>query len=308
MIKPDALWKGIIEDCFEEFLHFFYPVEAEEVDWSVAPIFMDKELAKLSQKSRTKGRTADKLVKVRLKNGRDRWILVHVEVQGYPDGTFPLRMYQMRIRIGENHGPDVVALAILTDDDPSFCPEFYEEKTWDNHLIYRWRSYKLLENPPETFADRGNIFWVVMAIAYRRLKKGRLRDQDLLDFKLELLAELSKRPMKPQKLGHLQNFIEMYVTFEKQEFTDTFERKLESINKNVPAMSVTELKIQEKTRQAMRKGRQEGRQEGLEISVERLLIKGDYSPEIIASLLPVTLETVLEIQNRLTAEGKLQPK
>ena len=327
MIKPDELWKTILEDFFEEFLHFFYPVEAQEVDWAFAPEFLDKELARLVPKSRAKGRIADKLVKVRLKNGRDRWILIHVEVQGYADDSFPVRMFQMRVRIRERFVGEVVAMAILTDDDPDFCPEYYEEKTWDNHLTYRWRSFKLLNNPPETFADRDNIFSTIMSIAYRRLKIGKLRDQDLLDFKLELIHELARKQMSEKKRDNLMTFIEYYVRFENQEYVHIFDQKLDELNQIEPNMSTYELKIQYLTKKARKEarieghqegreegrevgreeGRQEGRQEGLEMGIERLLIRG-FAPEEVAIMFDMAPEKVIGIRERLVAAGKLDQK
>ncbi len=343
MIKPDALWKGLLEGFFEEFLHFFYPVESGDVDWSVAPEFMDKELAKISPKSPTKGRTADKLVKVRLKNGQQRWVLIHVEVQGYPDPDFAHRMYQMRIRIGERYGIEVVALAILTDEDPAFCPEIYEERTWDNQLTYRWRIYKLLQNPPSPIVGHQNIFGAAMSFAYRRLKQGRLKDEFLLELKLGLIEEFSKIPMSAIKMQNLQTFVESYVSFANPKFDHIFEQKLSELNKIEPVMSLFELKMEDRAKKAERQGRkkgrqeghqegrqegrqeghqegrqeghqegrqeghQEGRQEGIEIGMERLLLRG-FSPAEIVDIFDVTIEKVVEIQNRLVVEGKLAPK
>jgi len=39
-------------------------------------------------------RYVDKLVKVYQRDGKEEWILVHVEVQGYHDKLFPARMFE----------------------------------------------------------------------------------------------------------------------------------------------------------------------------------------------------------------------
>lgn len=41
--KDDLLWKGIIEDVFEDFLAFFYPGIEAELDLDKGIQFLDKE-------------------------------------------------------------------------------------------------------------------------------------------------------------------------------------------------------------------------------------------------------------------------
>ena len=42
--KDDLLWKGIIEDVFEDFLAFFYPGIGADLDLDKGIQFLDKEL------------------------------------------------------------------------------------------------------------------------------------------------------------------------------------------------------------------------------------------------------------------------
>ena len=44
MISKDILWKGIIEDLFEDFLLFFYSDKVHEIDFDKGFEFLDKEL------------------------------------------------------------------------------------------------------------------------------------------------------------------------------------------------------------------------------------------------------------------------
>ncbi len=50
-INKDILWKGIIEDCFEDFFQFFYPEWMEKIDFSKGVDFLDKELEQLMPES-----------------------------------------------------------------------------------------------------------------------------------------------------------------------------------------------------------------------------------------------------------------
>lgn len=81
-VDQDGLWKKVIGDLFEQFVLFFLPDFYEEVDFSKSVDFLDHELHKIVRNRRKGLNRADKLVKVHLKNGQERWVLVHVEVQG----------------------------------------------------------------------------------------------------------------------------------------------------------------------------------------------------------------------------------
>src|SRR5690606_41142128 len=64
----------------------------------------------------------DKLVKVHLRNGEPQLILVHLEVQHWPEGGFPARLYSYHTRLSEK-GLPVVTVAILADSDPLWRPK-----------------------------------------------------------------------------------------------------------------------------------------------------------------------------------------
>ena len=58
----------------------------------------------------------DKLVQVYLKDGSEKWILIHIEVQGYNDLNFPERMFKyFYYRIYDKYGKKIVALAIFLE-------------------------------------------------------------------------------------------------------------------------------------------------------------------------------------------------
>ena len=51
-----------------------------EIDWNIAPEYLDKEFPKLFPEYFKGGQTInDKLVKVRLKNGDDQFLIIHIE-------------------------------------------------------------------------------------------------------------------------------------------------------------------------------------------------------------------------------------
>ncbi len=70
----DSPWKEALEVFFRQFMDFLYPEIAELIDWQQAPVFMDKELQKITVHSKNSRRYADKLVMVRFLTGVEQWI------------------------------------------------------------------------------------------------------------------------------------------------------------------------------------------------------------------------------------------
>jgi len=89
----DSPWKDMIGIFFNEFMEFFAPEIARDIDWGKAPIFLDKELSKIMKGAKTGKRFVDKLVQVIKCSGEERLVLFHVEVQGQKQSILPDRMY-----------------------------------------------------------------------------------------------------------------------------------------------------------------------------------------------------------------------
>lgn len=60
----DNAWKELLDHHFREFMEFFFPTIAAEINWARKPVFLDKELAKLGPRHATGKRIADKLARV----------------------------------------------------------------------------------------------------------------------------------------------------------------------------------------------------------------------------------------------------
>ena len=72
MKRDDALWKGIIEDLFDDFLKFYFPDSIDLLDFNRKFVFLDKELEQLfpQQQDDFNLKYVDKLVKVFTKKVR----------------------------------------------------------------------------------------------------------------------------------------------------------------------------------------------------------------------------------------------
>ena len=91
-MKTDKAWKHILVDLFNQFVEFFMPDLYELIDFNKQHIFLDQELSRLFPESESEDRRVDKLVKVYLKDGQEKWVLLHIEIQSFKDEEFAKRM------------------------------------------------------------------------------------------------------------------------------------------------------------------------------------------------------------------------
>jgi hypothetical protein len=122
----DSPWKDALDRYFERCLAFFFPHIHAEIDWSRGYEMLDKELQPIIRRAERGRLYVDKLVKVWLEDGQERWILIHIEVQASREGEFAERMHVYNHRIADRYGREVISLAILIDDDPNWRPSRHE--------------------------------------------------------------------------------------------------------------------------------------------------------------------------------------
>jgi hypothetical protein len=111
----DGAWKEALRDHLPEFLEKYFPTEYAVIDWRCQPEWFDKELSQVLGQSGRRNREVDVLVKVRLLNGDEQWVLLHLEIQTSHEEDFAVRLAR------DNHGLHwvfqhrVATLVILAD-------------------------------------------------------------------------------------------------------------------------------------------------------------------------------------------------
>jgi len=112
----DSPWKNILESYFEEFMQFFFPDAAKDINWSPGYEFWDKELQQVVRDANLGRRYADKLVRVWLNSGEEKWVLVHIEILGQRDTDLAERMFVYNYRCYDRFKRPVASLAVLADE------------------------------------------------------------------------------------------------------------------------------------------------------------------------------------------------
>ncbi|MEO5372589.1 MAG: hypothetical protein H7833_21165 [Magnetococcus sp. DMHC-1] len=138
----DTPWKEILEAYFKDFLAFFLPEGHDGIAWQRGHEFLDTELARITREAEIGDRRMDKLVKVWQLDGNERWVLIHVEIQGDREANFAARMYTYQYRAYDLQQRPVVGLAILTDEESNWRPSEYGHALWGTRLHQRGFSHQ----------------------------------------------------------------------------------------------------------------------------------------------------------------------
>jgi hypothetical protein len=230
-IVRDHLWKIAFRLHIRQFVEFFFPYHADEVDWDKGIEFLDKELNTIQSKSSSQDRIADVLVRLFLKNSDPIWMLLHVEIQGYTDNIFAKRVHQMGYRIEDLFDITPVMLCILTDDDPNFHPKKYVSGAWGASHSTKFVAYKVMKNPPQRYLNPNSVVAVIMEVAYQATKAKKQDDKTIINQNITIVRKLLAKGYTKVDIHFLKNFISQYVKFDNQENYRIFVWKMDDMVK-----------------------------------------------------------------------------
>lgn len=296
-VSKDTLWKSIIESLIDDFLWYFFPAYADQIDFERGFEFLDTELQKLIPDNPGKKRHADKLIKVWFKNGQEAWFLIHVEIQGYQDSWMGLRLFECIYRIRDKFQRPVTGLAIYTDWNRTYHVKEFKDVFLGSEVSYKFNTYVLRDHSPAELANDPNPFAAVMEAAWQFLKKPK-DEQKLAQLKLDMIRRLLKRNLPKDHIKVIIGFIALYVDFDNSEIKTKFEQDLMVITKATQPMGFEQAIQEEFKKQGIEIGEAKRDEELLNNAVPELLQEG-FSAERIASILTLPLEDVQAAINEL---------
>ena len=263
-IPRDKIWKATIEDLADDFLRYFYPDWMEnEVDTKRPFEFLDNELDKIYPTPKGHNRRADKLIKVFLKSGAEKWVLVHIEIQGYPDPNFAERMFTYFYRLRDKFAMDISALVVYTDSNLKFHPTKYEYHYLKTKLVYEFDSFEVATKTEKELDLADNPFSVLMLWVKASLSRPKLTQNQQFARAVDLVRRLEhENPTNSKKLQTLLNFLRYYLKFGKTE-TEKLNYEIIYTFKERQPMGMQELIETEYKKFYRAEGLKEGRQEGL---------------------------------------------
>lgn len=260
----DSPWKLALTGFFRPLLELCFPRIATELDWGRGIEFLDTELHEILRESAEGRQQVDKLARVYLEDGTTRRILVHVEVQHWPERDFEKRLFSYYTRLTQK-GEPVVTAAILADTDPKWRPARYENEMLGCGVRFDFPVCKLLdllERREEL--ERSQSPAAVLVLANWASQKMGLHDRERFGWKMRLMRSLYEKGFGRDHIVELYRLIDWLLELPagaEQEFrTKIIQYDQENIMPYVTSIE----------RLAKAEGRQEGRQEGLEAGLRTM--------------------------------------
>jgi hypothetical protein len=268
-MKTDSFWKEILEKLFAEFLQFFFPDIHRDIDFSKGYQFLDKEFQKISKGAKTGQKIVDKLVKVYLKDGSEKWLLIHIEIQGQKEKEFAKRMFIYNYRIFDRYQKETISLALLTDGDAQFRPDTFQIKRWGFECTFKFPLAKIIDYIDYAFEkeEKKNPFSLVVQ-AFLKTMETQGDDLSRYRWKREFILRVYQLGLSHEVLFRIYRFIEWIMIL-----PDTLEDRLyEEIKQKEGDKAMSYILYAE--RKGILKGRQEGIQQGIKQGIEKGIQKG----------------------------------
>ena len=281
----DSPWKEAVEHYFPEFIAFYFPEAYAQIDWSKEHVFLDQELRAVVQDAELGKRFVDKLVRVSLLNGDEKWIYIHIEVQGTRQTEFAKRMFVYNYRIYDRYDKPVASFAVLADDQVNWRPDNFSYSVLGSETSIHFPIAKLTDyyDMVNELLTMDNSFAVVTAT---HIMTQQTRKNAVARYKAKqlLVRLLYQRQWDKQRIIDLFSVIDWMMRLP-EELDQQLWQEIEIFEENEKMQYVTSIE-----RIGIAKGLQEGRQEGLlegEAEMLGLMLKhrfGELSDTVVNKL------------------------
>jgi hypothetical protein len=197
----DSPWKDVLEHAFPEFMAFYFPEAHAQIDWALGHEFKNTELRQVVRDAELGRRLADALVQVTLTSGEQRWIYIHIEVQGQRDADFAQRMFTYNYRLFDRYACPIASLAVLADDDDGWKPDHYgfEVLGCKHHIQFPVVKLSELADQTEALDTPRNPFALVTA-AHLRTRQTRHDPEARYQAKRTLVRLLYRQGWERQRI------------------------------------------------------------------------------------------------------------
>jgi hypothetical protein len=194
-----GLWEKIISELFEEFMLLFDRDLYEEIDFSKTPKFLQQDHYKEIIEEKKNSHTADQIVRVYLKNGTEKWILIHIEMQAKADKDLSEQMFRYFYRIYDRFDRDVHTIALIMDDKRSERPEHFHYSFLETKVDYQYDVYNF-NSQDIVYLEQSTNPFAVAVIAGICANKSKYDVKKRFYFKRKLMKQILKGfPKEPEK-------------------------------------------------------------------------------------------------------------
>jgi len=296
--KDDPLLKAAFEELFPHLLRFCFPGADKIFDFRKGFVFLDKELTELFPELKKQGgsRFVDMLVKAFLKNGKEEWILVHIEIQGGSTKNFPKRMFQYWYRIYDRYGVDITALAIFTGNKRQQHPHTFHKTFMGTEITYRYNAYHIFDHSEAELLAMDNPFALIVLAAQKALLQGKVPEEALADHRLTVArALIQSNKFSHKRIEKLLFFLKNFLYIGNEEINRKFDKQIEQLTGGAITMGIIETIKKIEREEVFEKGIEKGKQE----VIENLIIKLRLSDKQVADIAEMPVSFVKKISASL---------
>ena len=229
-IDFDATTKEMVTALFKYFIQLANPALYAAVDWSYPPVSLEQELINILKgryKIKGKRKNSDKLVRLRLLDGTDHFVLVHIEFQHRPEGYFGRRMY-IYFTLGSMRydTEKITAIALFTGAPPDKSELEYNTNVFGTELTYKFVHYiAAAQNEADLIASDNPVALGILAMLYTWRSEG--KPQERLQYKKKLFNLALKKGIEREDfikaLIFVRDFIHLSPKLENEFQRDTLE-------------------------------------------------------------------------------------
>jgi predicted transposase/invertase (TIGR01784 family) len=266
---------------------------------------MEQELHTIIPDSKSNHRYADKLVKLKLKNGREQWVFVHIEVQGGYKKDFSKRMFQYFYRVMDLYDQQIFALALFTSNVSTNKMNSFHYNFFGTRLDYHYTTYRIASQSETELLQSNNPFALAVLAGLYLINSN--KDVDLkYKYKQKLMRLILKDKMKVGELKRktiqqLFIFIDHILRLPDNVAGNMYQEFIPLIEKEETYMGLS-LEDTPFAKFVRKEARKEGielgeKQKAIEIAT-KLLIKGGPDEEV-ADITGLPLVEVIKLRKSL---------
>jgi len=274
----DSPWKDAVEHYFPEFIAFYFPDAYAQIDWTISYEFLEQELQSLSLDAELGKRFVDKLVKVTLFNRDEKWIYIHIEVQGTQQSGFAERMFVYNYRIYDHYRRPVASMAVLADEQTNWKPNSYgfEVLGCRHHLEFPIAKLTDYHDSLDALLVEDNSFAFITA-AHILTQRTRKNHQERYTAKHHLVRLLYQRRWDKQRVLDLFNVMDWLMRLP-EELAKQLHQEIEVIEEAEKMRylnSVEKIILENQRKDAWGQGLEQGLEQGIKKGHQEGLLAGE---------------------------------
>ena len=284
-----GFWKSLINRFFWNFLEMVLPDLYADADTNGKYDFLDTEFSDVLNTGDTEIHTsahfADYVIKVPMKNGDEEFLILHCEIQGKGGKDLPFRMFHYQCFIFAHFKRAPVALAIITDKRPPSEASSYAHSHYGTNTVYAYNNLVVMELDDDNLLSSEN----PIALAFYAAKSALRAKEEIQRYNYtRTLAELlGERGWSMNDKRDLILFIERIINLKDKTLKKQYWEFRQQLDKEGKIMYEHFFKeIEEEMAE------QRGKEEMATEIARDLLMRGDYSPEVISEISRLPVERV----------------